>query len=63
MSAWVPNIIFLVKVEGGKLVKLGQTDAGGEGPTYFVMTPDRKSLLVACVSDHLSFTVGRITHI
>ena len=50
VSAWIPDLIFLVQVRGDELIKLGETEAGGGGPTYFVMTPDRKSLLVANVS-------------
>jgi hypothetical protein len=50
VSAWIPDMIFLVELRGDELVKVGETKAGGGGPTYFVMIPDRKSLLVANVS-------------
>lgn len=55
VSAWIPDMIFLVELRGDELVKVGETKAGGGGPTYFVMTPDRKSLLVANVSTAFSF--------
>ena len=43
-------MIFLVELRGDELVKVGETKAGGGGPTYFVMIPDRKGLFLANVS-------------
>lgn len=59
VSSWVPNTIYAINVTTGldgrpaELSIAGQTSSAGEGPTYFVITNDRQSLLIANVSGTL----------
>jgi hypothetical protein len=50
VSAWIPDIIYAVKLNGDQMEMVGQTSAGAGGPTFFIITEDRSSLLVANVS-------------
>ena len=52
VSAWVPDVIYAVRLEEGQMEVVAQTSAGAGGPTFFIITEDRGSLLVANVSRH-----------
>ncbi|KAJ9093408.1 hypothetical protein QFC21_006438 [Naganishia friedmannii] len=49
VNAWVDSIIYVIRIdkESGKLEILCQAESGGGGPTYFILTPEGESLLIA----------------
>lgn len=52
VTAWVDSVIFVVRVnpEKGTFEVLSEAKSGGGGPTFFTMTDDVESLLIANVS-------------
>jgi 6-phosphogluconolactonase (cycloisomerase 2 family) len=54
VTAWVDSVVYVVRVdaEQGKFEVLGEAKSGGGGPTFFTLTDDGESLLIANVSSH-----------
>lgn len=52
VTAWVDSVIFVVRVNSEKetFEVLSEAKSGGGGPTFFAMTDDVESLLIANVS-------------
>jgi 6-phosphogluconolactonase (cycloisomerase 2 family) len=55
VTAWVDSVVYVVRVdeEQGKFEVLGEAKSGGGGPTFFTLTDDGESLLIANVSSLL----------
>lgn len=53
VTAWVDSVVYVVRVdaEQGKFEVLGEAKSGGGGPTFFTLTDDGESLLIANVSN------------
>ena len=53
VTAWVDSVIFVVRIDAEKetFEVLSEAQSGGGGPTFFTMTDDGESLLIANVSD------------
>jgi 6-phosphogluconolactonase (cycloisomerase 2 family) len=54
VTAWVDSVVYMVRVdeEQGKFEVLKEAKSGGGGPTFFTLTNDGESLLIANVSSH-----------
>jgi 6-phosphogluconolactonase (cycloisomerase 2 family) len=52
VTAWVDSVVYVVRVdaEQGKSEVLKEAKSGGGGPTFFTLTDDGESLLIANVS-------------
>lgn len=52
VTAWVDSVVYVVRVDPdkGSFEVLSEAKSGGGGPTFFTMTDDGESLLIANVS-------------